>query len=109
VSSYELDIAGSLGSGDLAKEYVRMRKQWSHEFSMEFVRVYRKISRLEEEVGMLQQELDRLRAQETHISRNHRQRRAQTLIWARRRSTRSGSPLPSISRPVVHSCDPVQL
>ena len=60
MSSYELDIATSLGSGDLAKEYVRMRKQWSHEFSMEFVRVYRKISRLEEEVERLNRELEGL-------------------------------------------------
>jgi len=70
MSSYELDIATSLGSGDLAKEYVRMRKQWSHEFSMEFVRIYRKISRLEEEVGVLQEELDRLRAQQSRTARD---------------------------------------
>lgn len=50
MSSYELDIASSLASADLAKEYVRMRKQWSREFSLELVRVYRKISRREEEV-----------------------------------------------------------
>jgi hypothetical protein len=63
MSSYELDIASSLGSADLAKEYVRMRKQWSREFSLELVRIYRKISRLEEEVEKLHRELDRFRAQ----------------------------------------------
>lgn len=70
MSSYELDVATSLGSGDLAKEYVRMRKRWSHEFSMEFVRVYRKISHLEEEVRVLQQELARLRAEHNRTERD---------------------------------------
>jgi hypothetical protein len=61
MSSYELDIASTLGSGELAKEYLRMRKKWSQEFSMEFIRVYRKISCLQEEVEKLRGELDGLR------------------------------------------------
>ena len=62
MSSYELDAANFLGSGDLAKEYVRMRKQWSHEFSMELVRVYRKISRLQEEIEKLNREVESAKA-----------------------------------------------
>jgi hypothetical protein len=70
MSSYDLDIASSLGFGDLAKEYVSMRKQWSEEFSMEFVRVYRRIRRLQEEVERLNRELDGLRAQQNRTPRD---------------------------------------
>jgi uncharacterized small protein (DUF1192 family) len=63
MSSYDLETASFLGSGEMAKEYVRMRKQWSHEFSMEFIRVYRKISRLQEEIERLNREVERVKAQ----------------------------------------------
>lgn len=60
MSSYELDVVTEIDSGELIRTYKRLRQNWSKEFALELVRMYKSINYLKEDHEKLKKELERL-------------------------------------------------
>lgn len=60
MSSYELDLVAEIDSGELVRTYKRLRQNWSREFALELVRMYKSINYLREDYEKLRKEMEHL-------------------------------------------------
>jgi predicted nucleic acid-binding Zn-ribbon protein len=60
LSSYELDLVAEIDSGELMRTYKRLRQNWSREFALELVRMYKSINYLREDYEKLRKEMEHL-------------------------------------------------
>jgi len=60
LSSYELDLVAEIDSGELVRTYKRLRQNWSREFALELVRMYKSINYLREDYEKLRKEMEHL-------------------------------------------------
>ena len=60
MSSNQLDVLIETDPVELVRTYKRLRQNWSKEFALELVRMYRSINYLREDQEKLKKELQRL-------------------------------------------------